>query len=217
MTARIVRRRCGRSGGGGRDPAVRWHRRAADRHRLRDRGLAGHARRHRAPVPVKRRPPDKGIALLLESAAQAPAIGVMGAGRHAARRCVLAGWADPGRPATNRCRAARRPHRWRPHDRAPRRRPPGPARAGRCRRAVADDLRQRVRPGRGSRCRRDPRAARRFDRPHPRRRTGAWRPGVHRRRLQRRAAAGHPRGRDPGATDRGAARGGRPGPGFDAG
>ena len=41
---------------------------------------------------MKRRPLDKGIALLLESAAQAAAIGIMGPGAHAARRRVLAGW-----------------------------------------------------------------------------------------------------------------------------
>ena len=40
VSARIVSRRCGRSGGGGRDPAVGGHRRATDRHGLRDRGLA---------------------------------------------------------------------------------------------------------------------------------------------------------------------------------
>ena len=56
---------------------------------------------------VKRRPPDKGIMLLLDDAAQAASIGVMGAGGDGARRGVLAGRADGRRPAAagrRRCR-----------------------------------------------------------------------------------------------------------------
>ena len=68
-------RRCGRPGRRRRGPARRRHRRAPDRHGLRHRRVAGHARRHRAALRVKGRPPDKAVVLLLDDAAQAARAG----------------------------------------------------------------------------------------------------------------------------------------------
>ena len=58
---------------------------------------------------VKRRPPDKGIMLLLDDAAQAGSIGEHGAGRDGARRRLLARRSDRGRAAPAGRRRCRRP------------------------------------------------------------------------------------------------------------
>ena len=57
---------------------------------------------------VKRRPPERGIVLLLDEATQAPIDRGDGAGRNGTRRRVLAGRADRRRSATTRRSVARR-------------------------------------------------------------------------------------------------------------
>ena len=57
---------------------------------------------------IKRRPPDRGIMLLLDAAAQAPSIGVMGPAADGPRRRVLAGRADRRGPAATGRRVAGR-------------------------------------------------------------------------------------------------------------
>ena len=144
-------------------------RRAPDRHGLRDRRRARHAGRHRAPVP-----------------GQAPAARTRGSccswttrprrrdrrdgpGRHGARRACWPGGLTVVVPQRPDVAAARRPDRRCPDDRPARPGPRRPAGAGARRRAAADHLGQCVRPPGGTRRGRDPRPARRRDRPHPRR------------------------------------------------
>ena len=188
-------RRRGRSGGGRRDPA-----RAVASWRCRPTPSTGSRSRSDTPggierlFQVKRRPPDKGIMLLLDDAAQAATIGIDDAGGHGARRGVLAGRADPGRPAAARCPAARRRSPVAPPTiglRVPDHAAPralaaavGPLPTTSANRSGLPEARDAAG---------DPRSSSATRRPHPRRRTGAWRPGVHGRRLQRRAAPDPPR------------------------
>ncbi len=143
---------------------------------------------------VKRRPPDRGIMLLLDAAAQAPSIGVMGPAATALADACWPGGLTVVVPQRPDVAAAGGADRRDSDDRAARPgscRAPG-ARGGR--RAAADDLGQRLRPARGPRRRGDPRPARGRRRPHPRWRPGTRRPALDRRRLHRRAA-GDPAGR----------------------
>jgi tRNA A37 threonylcarbamoyladenosine synthetase subunit TsaC/SUA5/YrdC len=141
---------------------------------------------------AKRRPPDKGIMLLLDVAAQAAAIGVM---TPAAAALAAACWPGgltivvPRRPEVSLPAALtggaptiglRVPD----HD-APR--------SLAALSAVAGHLGERVRCPGGGRCGRHPRAARRRGGSRPRRRSRPWRSAVDRRRLHR-GAAGHPAG-----------------------
>ncbi len=159
---------------------------------------------------VKRRPPDKGIMLLLERAAQAGEIGVMTPAALALAGAMLAGRADPRGSGAGRRVPAGRVDLGDGHDRAARPRSRGAADARASRRAAADDVGQRVGSARGAGCRGHPGPARRRDRPDPRRRPCPRRPGLDRRGLHRGAAGGASRGGGPArASDRDPGRGRR--------
>ena len=154
---------------------------------------------------IKRRPPDKGIALLIADPAQAADIAVVTPAAVALGAALLAGRADHRPRAASGRRAAGRPDRRLADDRPARagpRRAPG---AGPSRRAVADDLREHLRPAGGARRGGDRRPAGRRGGPGPRRRPGPWRAGLDRGGLQRRSASDPPRRGDPGDPHRGAA------------
>ena len=151
---------------------------------------------------VKRRPPDKSIALLLADPEQAATMGIV---TQAAEALAAACW-----PGGLTLVLARRPGVVLPDvaDRRGRnrRRPgPGPSGAASARgrgRPSSDDIGERLGPARGSRCRRDRRAAGRRHRSRPRRRSGARRAGIDGRGRLGRVAERAARRRDPGRPPR---------------
>ena len=152
---------------------------------------------------AKRRPPDKGIVLLLDDAAQAATAGAMTTAASALADALWPGGltvivpqrADVPWPSALTGGVQTIGLRVPDH--------PAPRALAAGGRALADDVGECIRPSGGIGRRSDPRPARRLGRSRARRRTCARRPGVHGRRLQRLAAGDHPRRRGLDRPDRG--------------